>query len=188
MGNPAKLLRLYGVLMIVFLLSCEPPPCEDFFYEVTAVELIPRKVDQPTIGHALWRNEDQLPTGSLVFRLEMFKPIQSGGGAMSDECRPKFINTNPAIGLKLISNKDFNSKYPAGSNLIENISFSLFDSRKISEKAFLESQFNQTNWNYYYLGFKNLPDTKDLHSLILSVSLSDGAELKSPATEVLLTP
>jgi hypothetical protein len=52
----------------------------------------------------------------------------------------------------------------------------------------LESQFNQTNWNYYFLEFRSAPAKKDLHSLVLKVSLSDGTELNSSATEVLLRP
>jgi hypothetical protein len=191
MVNTKKLPELLILILcfLPFLISCGEKTCEDVFYEVQGLELIPRKADQPTLGHAAWRNEDQLAFSSLRLKLQMFKPILSGGGdAMTKECRPNFINTNPGLEVTLISNKDYNAQYPAGSNLIPLIGFTLFDTKRISENQFLESQFNKTSWNYYYLEFKNAPAKKDLHTLVLKVSLSNGTELRSPATDVLLRP
>ncbi|WP_194775866.1 DUF5034 domain-containing protein [Pararhodonellum marinum] len=175
------------MLCLMLISACANEQCENVRFEIIRFGLTPRSISIPSGngGNGIWRNEDMLNIDRLVMRIEMAKNPDRGSN-LDGECTV-WNKINPAVNIRLISNKDFNPAFPAGSDLTEIVNFTHF-LQEYTKEDFIDNHLNRSNWNDFYFTFEVNPETEDLHTFILIADLEDGTTMESFPVEVLLIP
>ncbi len=182
--------------IIISFFSCvqKEDPSQDCILKINGIELIPsEELDRLDLS-VFWMgpySDPEIPIQyeDLIITVEIFKAFVNVPNNMQ-ACYNKWINQNPIVGIKLISNQDYSSEYPTGSDLAGLISFQpapvfpvFFDNDEI-----LDEVINTTDFNMVYCRFNTPPEGTKLHSFIMIWELENGSTLQSPAIEILVKP
>ena len=173
------------ISIVLMQTSCEEN-CKETLFELKEIEAFPRTLDAANTGNALWLNSAGLSIDRLLVKLEFTKPVQVFFTA-NPNCPVVFENNNPVSELTLLSNQDFDTEHPAGTDLSEIIAFTDLKAF-MSKEVFMEEILNQTNISSYYFTFSRRPAEAKMHSLVMELRLADGKVIKTPAILVNLVP
>jgi len=166
--------------------SCENK-CEDTMFQIKELSISPRTRTEGSTSLTPWRTNDQLPYDRLMLVLQMPKPVLVFF-TLNSECPAVWKSENPVVDLKLVSDKDFNENYPAGSDLSDIVSFSADQTKFISKNQFLGSYINQSDITTAFLILTEAPDESIVHKLIIKAQTADGKSIDSPTISILLKP
>lgn len=164
--------------------SCEDK-CKDTMFQIKELSISPRTRTEGSTTLSPWRTNDELPYNRLMLVLQMPKPVLVFF-TLTSECPVVWKNENPAVDLKLVSDKDYNENYPAGSDLSEMVSFSTDQTNFISKNQFLGNYVNQSDLTTAYLIFKEAPHQNIVHKLSMKVQTADGKSIESSTISILL--
>ncbi len=125
----------------------------------------------------------------LILKADMFKSIVNMP-TNKEVCYNEWINENPVVNIKMISNQDYTSGYPAGSDLSGLLSFEPAPNFTISfdKEEILDEVVNTSEYNLVFCSFNTPPALLKLHSFIMIWELEDGTFLQSPPIKILLQP
>lgn len=164
--------------------SCEDK-CEDTMFQIKELSISPRTRTEGSTILNPWRTNDELPYNRLMLVLQMPKPVLVFF-TLNSECPAVWKNENPAVDLKLVSDRDYNENYPAGTDLSEILSFSVDQTNFISKTQFLGNYVNQSDVTTAYLILKEAPDQSIVHKLTMKAETADGKSIDSSTISVLL--
>ncbi|WP_194976969.1 hypothetical protein [Aquiflexum lacus] len=166
--------------------SCEDK-CEDTMFQIKELSMSPRTKSESSTSLTPWRISDELPYNRLMFIMQMPKPV-SVFFTLNADCPAVWKNENRITDLKLVSDRDYNEEYPAGSDLLEIASFSVDQINSISKSQFLGNYVNQSEITTAYLTFNEAPLENAVHKLRLDAQTSDEKSIESAWINILLKP
>jgi hypothetical protein len=166
--------------------SCEDK-CENTMFQIKELSISPRTRTEGATSLTPWRTNDELPYNRLILVLQMPKPVLVFF-TLSSECPVVWKNENPVADLRLVSDRDYNENYPAGSDLLEVVSFSADQTNFISKTQFLGNYVNQSDLTTAYLILKESPAQSIVHKLSLKAQTADGKSIESSIISILLKP
>lgn len=166
--------------------SCENK-CKETMFQIKELSISPRTRTEGSTSLTLWRTNDALPYNRLTFIMQMPKPVLVFF-TLNSECPAVWKNENRVTGLKLVSDQDYSEEYPAGSDLLEIVTFSIDQNNEISKNQFLGSYVNQSDITTAYFNFTNAPAESLVHKLTLEALTADGKSIEANAGSILLKP
>ncbi|WP_373522103.1 hypothetical protein [Aquiflexum sp.] len=166
--------------------SCEDK-CEDTMFQIKELSISPRTRTEGSTLLTSWRTNDALPYNRLTFLMQMPKPVLVFF-TLNSECPAVWKNENRVTDLKLVSDQDYNEEYPAGSDLLKIVSFSVDQNSFVTKNQFISNYVNQSDIATAYFNFTVAPTESHVHQLRLEAQTADDKSIEANALTILLKP